>query len=104
MSSFVKKVNRRIIHFSDHALDRWWERFRKNETGGRKEALELLRRSLEESREQKNTPPWYSPSLFHKATTHHFVSLDNGERGFVVMKNPSGDFVAVTYIDKEMSS
>lgn len=103
MPNFVRKVNRRKIHFTDHALDRWWERCKQNETSGRMKAMKLLHKSLQESREQKSLPRWYQPSLWHKATAHHFVSIDNGDRGFVVVKNPSGDFVAVTYIDKLMS-
>ena len=99
MASFSTRIRRRVIHFTDHALDRWWEREADNVPLGRRQALELLRERLEGAQAMRDLPPWARVSLFHKARLDHFVDLGD-ESGFVVNRNEGGDFVAVTYINK----
>lgn len=99
MANFSEKINRKTVHFTDHALDRWWERYDPNEVAGRRDALEALREKLKGSQTSREMPPWARINRFHKAKADHFVNIDD-EAGFVVNRNPNGDFVAVTFIDK----
>lgn len=99
MANFSEKINRYTVHFSDHALDRWWERYDDNETKGRVDALEDLRDKLRSSRKSREMPPWARVNRFHRARADHFLEISD-ESGFVVNRNPNGDFVAVTFIDK----
>lgn len=99
MANFSENINRKTIHFSDHALDRWWERYEANEEAGRVKAMEALRDKLRGSRTSREMPPWARVNRYHKAVADHFVEIDS-DSGFVVNRNPNGDFVAVTFIDK----
>ena len=99
MANFSEKINRRTIHFTDHALDRWWERFDENEIAGRADALDNLRQSLKESSVSRELPSWARVNRYHRAIADHFVKIDD-DAGFVINRNPNGDFVAVTFIDK----
>ena len=99
MARFKHKQERRVIHFTDHALDRWWERCKKNDVHGRKEALALLRERLE-SAKWGSIPAWARLSLWNRARAEGFLALDE-DSGFVVNQNggASRDRVAVTYIE-----
>ena len=101
MAHFSTRIRRRVIHFTDHALDRWWERETDNAPLGRRRALGLLRERLAGATPLRSLPPWAQVSLFHKARLDHFVDLGD-ESGFVVNRNSGGDFVAVTYINKRV--
>jgi hypothetical protein len=100
MAKFTYDLGRRTIFFSDHALDRWWERCRENEVHGRQEALDLLKQRLSEGVWTTSLPPWNMLNVWHQARAEGFIELSE-ESGFVVNKNPSRDLVAVTYIERE---
>jgi hypothetical protein len=100
MAGFSYKVGRRYIHFSDHALDRWWERCEENELHGRKAALQLLEERLLTARWSHVMPVWTRLSWWHHARAEGFVFIDE-ESGFVVNKNATGDRVAVTFVSKQ---
>jgi hypothetical protein len=101
MSSFTHEHGRRKIFFSDHALDRWWERCEQNDVHGRNEAMNLLRERLETAVWSRSTPGWAKISRWHRARAEGFLALDDVS-GFVINRNPTGDRVAVTYIDSLM--
>ena len=101
MAKFTYDLGRKTIFFSDHALDRWWERCRANRINGRQEALDLLRHRLDgDGVWTTSLPPWNMLNLWHQARAEGFIQLD-ADAGFVVNKNPSRDLVAVTYIERE---
>lgn len=99
MAEFVHKLGRRRIYFTDHALDRWWDRCRANRVKGRSEALSLLRSSLNASTWKRDLPEWTSLSLWHQATAEGFIYI-TPDSGFVVRRNPNRDRVAVSYIER----
>ena len=103
MAHFSEKVKSKMIYFSDHALDRWWERYEENELNGRSQAMESLRENLKESQVTESIPEWSEVNKFHRAKADHFINIDS-DSGFVINKNPNGDFVAVTFIDKLLDS
>jgi hypothetical protein len=100
MAEFAEKIGRKTIWWTNHALDRWWERCNANETSGRRAAMELLREKVQDRRLERDLPPWSRVTLFHRARAEGFLPLDE-DSGFIVNKNPNGDLVAVTYIENE---
>lgn len=103
MAKFLHRDGRRTIFFSDHALDRWWERCKANQINGRQAAMNLLRKRLADAEWLHEVPSWTRLSLWHRGRAEGFLSLDE-ESGFVVNKNPSNDLVAVTYLDQEKAA
>lgn len=100
MANFSCRVGRRTVYWTDHALERWWERCDANELNGHRAALELLRERLEGSRIKRDLPTWSRVTLYHRARAEGFVAIDE-DSGFIVNRNPNGDYVAVTYIERE---
>lgn len=104
MAGFVHSHGRLHIYFSDHALDRWWERQDKNHLLGRRGALALLRERLTiAARDPRRTytitaPPWSRLSIWHRARAEGFL-LVGDDACFVINRNESGDHVAVTYLE-----
>lgn len=101
MAKFIHKLGRREIFFTDHALDRWWERCEKNDIHGRQQALDLLKSSLDKAKWDRDLPAWSRLSRWNRAQAEGFVEIDEAS-GFVVNKNKQKngyDRVAVTYID-----
>jgi hypothetical protein len=101
MATFAYKLDRRQIFFTDHALDRWWERCQQNGLHGRQQAMTLLRERLGAARWTTEPPAWARLNLWHRACAEGMVVLDD-DSGFVVNRNPQPDGsyqrVAVTYI------
>lgn len=95
---------RQRIFFSDHALDRWWERQPQNFLNGRQAAQNLLRERLTvAAHEPRRTytitpPPWTRLSIWHRARAAGFL-LVGDNACFVINRNESGDLVAVTYLE-----
>ena len=101
MATFVHKQDRITIYFTDHALDRWWERCEENGLHGRQKAMNLLRERLAGATwTGRYLPDWTRVSLWNRARAEGFLSLDD-DSGFVVNRNPGADYVAVTYIEKK---
>lgn len=92
MANFRKRIDRKTIFFTDHALDRWRERSGRNE-------IELSQRLDNGPRLVRDIPEWSDVDRFHRARASGFIELDDNE-GFVVNRNPNGDYVAVTYLDR----
>ena len=101
MANFRRTVGRREVVFSDHALDRWWQRCEQNETHGRRDALRLLDSAIQDATWSRSIPNWAGLSMWNLARAEGFVYLDE-DSGFVVNRNPSGDRIAVTYIEKNL--
>lgn len=99
MSQFVGRVGRRVIFFTDHALDRWWERCRANHVSGRKAAMDLLREQLAGAVWHYKEPSWAYLSLWHRARCEGHIALDD-QSAFIVNRNATGDLVAVSYIEQ----
>jgi hypothetical protein len=99
MGLFVEQIESKQIYFSNHALDRWWERCTENKLNSRTEAMQMLRDNLKESEVSEIIPEWSQVNKQHRSKADHFIKIDN-DSGFVINKNPNGDFVAVTFIDK----
>ena len=99
MANYSRTLGRREIIFTDHALDRWWQRCEENEVNGRKAALRLLDSAMEDATWKSTTPDWAGLSIWNLARAEGFVYLDE-DSGFVINRNPSGDRVAVTYIER----
>jgi hypothetical protein len=102
MSQFKHNVGRREIFFTDHSLDRWWERCRFDKSVGRKEALALLEKRLDDgARWTTEAPAWSRLSLWHRARAEGFIYIDD-DSGFVINRNRQEDGsyerVAVTYV------
>lgn len=106
MSSFTHQHGRLTIFFSDHALDRWWERCQANGGHGRQQAMDLLRNKLNEiaanpqKHLERTAPPWSHLSLWHQARAENYLMLAS-DSCFVINRNETGDLVAVTYIEPE---
>jgi hypothetical protein len=100
MAQFSFRVGRKTVFWTDHALDRWWERCGANHLTGRQAALKLLRERLEERRLERELPPWADVTLWHRARAEGFLYIDETS-GFIINKNPSRDLVAVTYIEAD---
>ena len=100
MASFSHRVGRKTVFWTDHALDRWWERCQANSLTGRREALALLDERLDASKMVHTIPPWGCVSKFHRALAIGFIYIDETS-GFIVNKNASSDLVAVTYIEAQ---
>lgn len=96
MSNVARAVGRKTIHFSDHALDRWWEREQSVDGCGRSEAIRRLDAALSGTVEQRDAPTWVRVSQWHRALACGYLVAANG--AFVVNRNKSGDYVAVTYL------
>jgi hypothetical protein len=99
MSVFVRKIGRYPIAFSDHALDRWWERHHGEDACGRRAALEALDRALDGATRTTEPPAGTSLSLWHRARADHYIVCEDG---FFVVNRGDGaggrDRVATTYI------
>lgn len=101
MAFMRHKIGRKEVWFSDHALDRYWQRYMdQHPHAGRKEARATLEQELDTAWMSRNQPPWARMSRWHAARLESLLFLDDG-RAFVTVKNPGGDIVAVTYICKE---
>lgn len=98
MADFSYRIGRKTVFWTDHALDRWWERCKRNHLNGRKEALALLEERLAAKRMERELPPWSGVSRFHRALAEGFIYIDE-RSGFVINKNPSKHLIAVTYIE-----
>ena len=96
---FARTVDKKKIHFSNHALDRWWERCEENEIHGRNQALDLLDEKLDGKKIHSRIPDWTKVNKYHRATARGFIPVGR-HSGFVVNQNPNGDYVAVTFMDK----
>ncbi len=98
MARFSRTLRRRTVHFSDHALDRWWERDAQLAGcgAGRRDALRRLDGALDGAQVRRDAPPWARLSLWHRARADMFVLAAGG--CFVVVANPSGDLVATTFL------
>jgi len=92
MNNFAKKINNIEINFSNHAITRWQERTKSTSL----KPLELL---LEDPKIENGAPEWCDINTHHQKVVHHSIFVDD-ESCFIVNKNPNGDFVAVTFIDK----
>lgn len=99
MAQFNRKVGRRDIHWSDHALDQWWTRCQQNAISGRTQALELLEERIQKAQWDHSLPMWSRVSLWHRARAEGFLYLDENS-GFVINRNPNRHLVAVTYIER----
>lgn len=86
------QLGRRTITITDHARDRYYERRGVIGTGD-------LARDLVSAQWDRAKPSWLQLSMWHRARAEGYVVLDD-ERCFVVNRNPSGDLVAVTYMDR----
>ena len=100
MAQFSYRVGRKTVFWTDHALDRWWERCGANHLNGRVAALKLLRERLEAQRLDRDLPPWGRVTQWHRARAEGFLYIDD-HSGFIINKNPSRDLVAVTYIEAD---
>jgi hypothetical protein len=100
MAQFSQKIGRKMVYWTDHSLDRWWERCEDNDRAGRQECLTRLRERLSEHRIERDLPAWGRVSLFHRARAEGFLYIDD-DSGFIINRNANGDFVAVTYIERE---
>lgn len=99
MAYFKYEVRRRTIYFSDHALDRYWQRYMDdNPHAGRKDCRQTLADEMASARWHRGIPPWSHMNLWHRARCEGVVYLDD-DRAFVINRNPSKDLVAVTYIE-----
>lgn len=98
MAQFSYRVGRKTVFWTDHALDRWWERCERNELAGRKAATKLLQESLKKRRLERELPSWADVTLWHRALAEGFIYIDE-RSGFIINRNPSRDLVAVTYIE-----
>jgi hypothetical protein len=96
MSTVRRPVGRHVVEFSDHALDRWWERQQSEDGCGRQEAIRRLDAALAASRKDRDAPPWADLSLWHRARAEFFLHTSDG--AFVVNRNANRDLVAVTYL------
>lgn len=102
MTQVAKRVDDKTVYFSNHALDRWWERCEENEVNGRSKALRLLKQRLDESEVLRSMPPWVRDSVkaqISEGKERGFLSLDN-DNGFVIVENGKESFVAVTFLSK----
>jgi hypothetical protein len=98
-NSFRFKLGRKNLAFTDHALDQWWERCKQNSVKGRKAALALLADRLAEAQWTHSLPAWAHLKQWHIARAEGFVWIDE-ESGFVVNKEPGGDRVCVTFLQR----
>lgn len=100
--AFLKhRVGRKDIFFTDHALDRYWERYAdQNPHAGRKEARTMLMKELETAELRRDRPAWAKMSWWHAARCIYTLHLDD-DRCFIINKNPSSDLMAVTYLFNE---
>ena len=100
MAKFVHTHGRMQIFFTDHSLDRWWERCEQNGLHGRVQALNLLREKLPDAEWQpKELPDWCRVSIYNRARAEGFLALDE-DSGFVINRNEV-DYVAVTFLTNE---
>lgn len=98
MAKFLHIHEKKKIFFTDHSLDRFWERCKENDVHGRQQALNHLRKRLADATWFVEIPSWTKVSDWNRERADGFLSLDENS-GFVVNKNPSGDRVAVTYLE-----
>jgi hypothetical protein len=98
MSQFSYRIGRKTVFWTDHALDRWWERCERNHLNGRQAAIGLLREHLSHRRLERDLPSWADVNKWHRALAEGFIYIDKTS-GFIINKNPSRDLVAVTYIE-----
>jgi len=102
MATFRHKQGRKMIHFTNHALDQWWARCEQNQTHGRQAAMNLLRQKLETATWEHGVPPWSRLSLWHKARAEGYLAIDDGAGhgtgAFIINRAPDSNLLAVTYI------
>jgi hypothetical protein len=100
--AFMKHtVGRKEIFFTDHSLDRYWERYvDQNPHAGRQQARESLMQELEDAELRRDRPAWARMSWWHAARCIYMLHLDD-DRAFVINKNPSGDLLSVTYLQNK---
>ena len=79
MASFAHNFGRRTIHFSDHALDRWWQRFHGDDCSGRQAAMSELRDRLADALVSHDPPAWARVSLWHRARAELYLLVDAPE-------------------------
>jgi hypothetical protein len=100
MASFRHQIGRRTIFFSDHALDRWWQRFHGDDRSGRQAAMNELRRRLAAAIVSTDPPAWARVSLWHRARAEMYLLVDAPvpvlQAAFVINRNANGDRVACT--------
>lgn len=100
------EVQREEIFFTTHALDRWWDRWQENETGGRKDAMEALRRELANGRIEREQPEGLGLSLWHRARAWGYIVIGDG--AFVVnrggLAGSTRDLVATTFVLRRRSA
>ena len=100
MAMFTRQIGRKTIYFSDHALDRWWERCEANDLHGRVLSRRLLHQALKgRERLERQLPTWANVTRYHRARAEGFLPIDENS-GFVINRNANGNYVAVTYIEK----
>jgi len=101
VAAFNAQVGRHTIHFSDHALDRFWERCCHEGYIGRREALLRLRAALAGlERIQRQPPPWLRTSWWNIARAEGYLVVLE-DTCIVVNRNANGDRVAVTTIVRD---
>lgn len=100
MAQFSYRVGRRTVYWTDHALERWWERCEENECNGHRDAMGLLEEKLKCIWVDRDLPPWSKVTRWHRALAEFFIYIED-DSGFIVNRNPNGDYVAVTYIEKD---
>lgn len=96
---FARKVGRYHIAFTNHALDRWWERHHGEDPCGRRAAMDALDKALDKAERTTEPPPGSNLSLWHRARADHYLLCEDG---FFVVNRGDGaggrDRVATTYI------
>ena len=100
MATFLFRHDRKgTIFFTDHALDRWWERCEANGLHGRQEAMNLLRVRLADATWKRDIPGWARISVWNRAKAEGWLGMDD-ESGFIINRNDKKERVAVTYLDR----
>lgn len=82
------QIGRRLIHFSDHAEERYLQRSGVGRLG--------MRRDFETARWERRPPRWAVLSQWHRARFEGALMLDE-DRGFIVNKI-DGTLLAVSFI------
>jgi hypothetical protein len=89
---------RRQIHFTHHALDRFWDSVPALACAGRRQALAELERQLQSATRDRQPPAWSVVTRFYAALTDHYLEVESG--AFPVVRDPGGGFVAVTFLSE----
>ena len=86
-------VNGRVIAFSTHAIERYYERTDRSDASA-------LRRDLEKARWDRSVPGFAKLSVWHRARAEGSLVL-TPTSAFIVNRNADGDLVAVTFLTSE---